>query len=67
MQGGYGILNARLTWDAPRGGWQASLFASNLAAKVYYLTERNQLSTYDEIDGQPGRPREFLFTMRKKF
>ncbi len=28
---------------------------------------RNQLSTYDEVDGQPGRPREFLFNVRKNF
>jgi iron complex outermembrane receptor protein len=67
MQGGYGILNARLTWEATKGGWQASLSGTNLAGKVYYVTERNQLSTYDELDGQPGRPREFLFSVRKVF
>ena len=67
MQGGYGILNARLTWESTKGGWQASLSGSNLAGKVYYVTERNQLSTYDEVDGQPGRPREFLFSVRKVF
>lgn len=67
MQPGYGILNARLTWDAAQGGWQASLFASNLANKMYYVTERNQLATYDVVMGQPGRPREFLFTVKKSF
>jgi iron complex outermembrane receptor protein len=67
MQPGYGILNARLTWDAAQGGWQASLFASNLANRMYYVTERNQLATYDVVMGQPGRPREFLFTVKKSF
>jgi iron complex outermembrane recepter protein len=67
MQPGYGLLNARLTWDSERGGWQTSLFVSNLTDKVYFITERNQLSTYDEVDGQPGPPRQFLFTLRKKF
>ncbi len=67
MQPGYGVLNARLTWDSERGGWQASLFLSNVTDKVYFVTERNQLSTYDEVDGQPGRPREVLFTVRKTF
>lgn len=67
MQAGYGLLNARLTWEALKGGWQASLSASNVTGKVYYVTERNQLSTYDEVDGQPGRPREFLFSVRKTF
>jgi iron complex outermembrane recepter protein len=67
MQPGYGVLNARLTWDSERGGWQASLFLSNVTDRVYFVTERNQLSTYDEVDGQPGRPREVLFTVRKTF
>ncbi len=67
MQPGYGVLNARLTWDAPQGGWQVSLLVTNVTDKVYYVTERNQLSTYDEIDGQPGRPREVLATLRKTF
>ena len=67
MQPGYGVLNARLTWEASRGGWQVSLLVTNVTDKVYYVTERNQLSTYDEIDGQPGRPREVLATLRKTF
>ncbi len=66
-QPGYGVLNARLTWDASRGGWQASLFVSNVADKQYYTTERNQLGTYDVVMAQPGRPREFLFTVKKSF
>jgi iron complex outermembrane receptor protein len=67
MQPGYGVLNARLTWDAAQGGWRVSLFVSNVTDKRYYVTERNQLATYDEVDGQPGRPREFLFSVRKTF
>jgi iron complex outermembrane receptor protein len=72
MQPGYAVMNARLTWDAQeasglKGGWQVSVFVSNVADKRYYVTERNQLSTYDELDGQPGRPREFLVTVRKSF
>src|SRR6185437_319674 len=30
MQPGYGLLNARLTWDSEKGGWQASAFVSNV-------------------------------------
>ena len=67
MQPGYGILNARLTWQSSRGGWQASVFLSNLTDKIYYSTETNLLSTYDVVAGQPGRPREALFTLRKSF
>jgi len=67
MQPGYGVLNARLTWDSAAGGWRASLFVSNVTNKRYFITERNQLATYDEVDGQPGRPREYLFSVRKSF
>src|SRR4029453_2522781 len=47
MQPGYGLLNARITWDAANGGWQASLSGSNLADKEYFATEQNLLATYD--------------------
>jgi iron complex outermembrane receptor protein len=66
-QAAYGILNAHLTWQAVHGGWQASVLISNLTDKMYYLTEQNLLSTYDVVSGQPGRPREFLFSIRKNF
>ncbi len=66
-QPGYGILSARLTWQSARGSWQAALFIFNLTDKLYYLTEQNLLSTYDVVTGQPGRPREALFSVRKAF
>ncbi len=66
-QGGYGLLDAHLTWDAPHGNWQASLYAYNLTGKLYYVTIFNGLSTYDSVNGQPGEPRTFLFTVRKSF
>ena len=66
-QGGYGVLNAHLTWQSMRGGWEASVLISNLTDRMYYLTEQNLLSTYDVVTGQPGRPREFLFSVRKTF
>jgi iron complex outermembrane recepter protein len=67
MQSGYGVLNARIAWQAAQGGWEAALFATNLTNKVYYSTEQNLLSTYDAVTGQPGRPREVLFSVRKTF
>ena len=66
-QAGYGILNAHLTWQSAHGGWQAAVLISNVTDRMYYLTETNLLSTYDVVAGQPGRPREFLFTIRKSF
>ena len=66
-QAAYGILNAHLTWHSAHGGWQASVLVSNVTDKMYYSTETNLLSTYDVVAGQPGRPREFLFSIRKSF
>lgn len=66
-QPGYAIANARLTWDSSSGGWQVSVFVSNLTDKVYFSTIRNQLPVYDVIEGQPGRPREYLVSVRKTF
>ncbi|HXR91324.1 MAG TPA: hypothetical protein VN750_13715, partial [Steroidobacteraceae bacterium] len=66
-QGGYGTLNAHLTWQSMHGGWEASVLISNVTDRMYYLTEQNLLSTYDAVTGQPGRPREFLVSVRKTF
>ncbi len=66
-QGAYGIANVRLSWQSARGGWQSSVLVSNLTGKVYYLTEQNLLSTYDVVTGQPGWPRQVLFSVRKTF
>jgi hypothetical protein len=40
--------------------------AGHLTDKTYCLTEQNLLSTYDVVTGQPGRPREFSLSLRKK-
>lgn len=63
-----GLLDGRLTWDAPTGGWQASFSVSNLTNEKYFLNLFD-LSVYGQgsIEGQPGAPREWLFTVRKNF
>jgi len=66
-QPGYGLLNATLTWQSSSGNWEASLYATNLTDKVYYIAMDNNLSTYNSVTGEPGRPRELLFTVRRNF
>lgn len=63
-----GLLDARLTWDAPVGGWSAALEVQNLADKRYFLDLFN-LAIFGQgsIEGQPGMPRTWLFTVRKNF
>jgi iron complex outermembrane receptor protein len=61
---GYGIFNARLSWDSSDKSWRVSVAAKNLTDKLYYLGKFfvNGLSL-----GQPAPPREVSVTLRRKF
>jgi iron complex outermembrane recepter protein len=63
-----GLLNARLTWEAPTGGWQASFAVSNLADKKYFL-DMFDLALFGEgtVEAQPAPGREWTLTLRKNF
>ena len=64
----YTVANARVTYRAAEGGWEASVEVTNLTNKLYYLT------TFDltgagggGVSGQPAMPREWTFSIRKNF
>ncbi len=63
-----GLLNARLTWDAPAGGWQVSAAVTNLTDKKYFL-DMEDFAIFGEgtVEAQPGAPREWSLTLRKNF
>ena len=63
-----GLLDGRITWDAPQGGWQVALSASNLTDEKYFLNVFN-LAIFGQgsVEGQPGAPREWLLTVKKSF
>ena len=63
---GYTLVNARLTWRSPGRDWQASVEVTNLTNK-YYLLSKQVPSGSGYINGQPGLPRRFAFTIRKQF
>ncbi len=65
---GYTTANARLTWRAAEGGWEAAVEVTNLTNKLYYVT------TFDltgagggSVAGQPGMPREWAVSVKKSF
>lgn len=65
---GYGLLNARLTWESASDQWQVSALASNLNDKLYYhsvfdLTGSGGGSNY----GMIAAPREYSVQVQKKF
>ena len=63
----YTLVNARLTWRSGKGDWESSLEATNLTNKYYFLTRFDQYSSTGVTDGQPGRPREYALTIKRKF
>ncbi|HMA10559.1 MAG TPA: TonB-dependent receptor [Steroidobacteraceae bacterium] len=63
----YGVGNARLIWRNGEGDWETSLEATNITDKYYFVTRFDQYTTTGVTDGQPGRPREFALTVKKKF
>jgi iron complex outermembrane recepter protein len=61
----YGLANARLTWRSQDLKWQASLEATNLFDKYYYLTIYDLYTAAGYTGGQPGRPREWALTIKR--
>jgi iron complex outermembrane recepter protein len=65
--GGYTVYNARLTWKNAGGDLEASLEGTNLGDKYYYVSRADQYVGAGHTDAQPGRPREWALTVKKKF
>jgi iron complex outermembrane receptor protein len=63
----YGVGNVRLTWRSADEDWEASAEVTNVTDKYYYLTRFDQFTLTGITDGQPGRPREFALTVKRKF
>jgi len=64
---GYTTENARFTWRSPDSLWDVSAAVTNLSDEYYYLTLNDLSATGGFIQGQPGRPREFAFSVKRKF
>jgi iron complex outermembrane receptor protein len=63
----YGLLNARLAWDAADKDWEVAVGVTNLTDK-YYFNNIFDLSTFGGwTTGQVGVPREWSLTVRKTF
>jgi len=64
----YTLVNARLTWQNPDKDLSASLEVTNLTDKYYYVTVFDLRGAGAGLDkAQPGRPREWAITIKKKF
>lgn len=64
----YTIANARVTWRNADRDLSASLEVTNLFDKYYYLTVFDLRAAGAGLDkAQPGRPREWAVTVKKRF
>jgi iron complex outermembrane recepter protein len=63
----YTIANARVAWKNGDGDWEAALELTNFTDEYYFLTRFDQFTLTGLSDGQPGRPREWAFTVRRNF
>ncbi len=63
----YTTANARVTWRSSQNDWEASMEATNLTDEYYFLTRFDQFIANGTTDGQPGRPREYALTVKRKF
>jgi iron complex outermembrane receptor protein len=63
----YTLANARVTWRNGEGLWESSFEVTNLTDKYYFTTRFDQFTLTGLTDGQPGRPREWALTVKRKF
>jgi iron complex outermembrane receptor protein len=63
----YTLGNARITWRAPEDKWEAAVEVTNLSNEYYFLSRTDQFTAAGHSDGQPGRPREWAITVKRKF
>ena len=71
INGGYGLVNARLSYEPADGNWQVALAGLNVFNKFYWqqigtATTRAGVPSTGRV-GTPGRPREWSLTVTKRF
>jgi iron complex outermembrane receptor protein len=62
----YSLVNYRLTWQSADLKWQAAFEATNVTDEYYYLTIYD-LASAGYVNGQPGRPIEWAFTIKRSW
>lgn len=64
---GYTLANARLTWRNGDKDLDVSLEVTNLFDKYYFPSKFDLSGLAGSVLGNPGRPREWALTVKKKF
>jgi iron complex outermembrane receptor protein len=66
-QGGYTLLNGRLTWESASKKWQTSLWGRNLTDKEYFYGKLSLITFFGRESGNPAPPREYGVTFQRRF
>jgi iron complex outermembrane receptor protein len=64
----YTLLNGRITWEDRNSNWVVALEGRNLTNELYYINKGDGLSGgVGYVNGFPGLPRTWMFTVRRNF
>jgi iron complex outermembrane receptor protein len=63
----YTLANARLSWRDAKNVWESSLEVTNLSDKYYYTTTFELAAAAALANAQPGRPREWALSIKRRF
>jgi iron complex outermembrane recepter protein len=66
-QGGYGLLNARLTWQTSSKLWEVSLWGRNLTDKAYFSGKLSLISFFGREQGNVAPPLQWGLTLKRNF
>jgi iron complex outermembrane recepter protein len=66
-QGGYGLLNARLTWQPDNKKWDVSLWGRNLTGKAYFSGKLSLITFFGREEGNVAPPLEWGITFKRSF
>jgi iron complex outermembrane receptor protein len=66
-QPAYGVLNGRVTWQAPGSVWTFSAYGLNLTDEYYFYGKLSLLGNSGREQGNPAPPREVGVSMRFNF
>ena len=63
----YSLVNARMSWKPEGSKWEMAAELTNIMDKWYLVSKGDAYTGAGQVDGQPGRPREFALTVKRKF
>jgi iron complex outermembrane receptor protein len=61
------LVDAHLLWRSAAEDWEADFAVTNLTNRFYYVNKFRVAPPTNITEGQPGRPREWLVSVKRRF